>query len=70
MSDSDLLFTDDDMLPFSGPETGNPWRVLVVDDDIEVHVATRLALSDVTYLGRPPGIDECPFRARGAPAPA
>jgi diguanylate cyclase (GGDEF)-like protein/PAS domain S-box-containing protein len=53
MSDADLLFTDDDMPPLSGPETANPWRVLVVDDDIEVHVATRLALSDVTYLGRP-----------------
>ena len=30
-----------------------PWRVLVVDDDPEVHAVTRLALSDFEMDGRP-----------------
>lgn len=30
-----------------------PWRVLVVDDDGEVHHATRFALSGVEVMGRP-----------------
>ncbi len=29
------------------------WRILVVDDDEDVHQATRFALRDVTILGRP-----------------
>ncbi|WP_338845640.1 PAS domain-containing protein [Massilia sp. W12] len=29
-----------------------PWRVLIVDDDVDVHVVTRFALRNVTYLGR------------------
>lgn len=53
MSDTDLLFRDDDVQVLPGLATTNPWRVLVVDDDAEVHVATRLALCDISYLGRP-----------------
>ena len=30
-----------------------PWRILVVDDDAEVHAATRYALRDATLLQRP-----------------
>lgn len=30
-----------------------PWHVLVVDDEPEVHSITRLTLSDFEYLGRP-----------------
>ena len=30
-----------------------PWRVLIVDDDVDVHVVTRLALRNVSFLGRP-----------------
>jgi signal transduction histidine kinase len=30
-----------------------PWRILVVDDDPEVHAVTRLALSDFAFEGRP-----------------
>jgi len=30
-----------------------PWRILVVDDDPEVHVVTELALRGVTFLERP-----------------
>jgi PAS domain S-box-containing protein len=29
-----------------------PWRVLIVDDDVDVHVVTRFSLRNVTYLGR------------------
>lgn len=39
-----------------GSETGgalNPWRVLVVDDDEEVHAVTRLALGEFQFEGRP-----------------
>ncbi|BDT67233.1 sensor histidine kinase RcsC [Comamonadaceae bacterium OS-1] len=31
---------------------GAPWRVLLVDDEPEVHVITRLTLRDCEYLGR------------------
>lgn len=33
--------------------TDEPWQILVVDDDEEVHAATRLALARTTILGRP-----------------
>jgi len=36
-----------------------PWRLLVVDDDEEVHIATRLALGDMQYAGRSLRIESC-----------
>lgn len=33
--------------------TTEPWRILLVDDEPEVHSITRLTLGDVEYLGRP-----------------
>ena len=30
-----------------------PWRLLVVDDEADVHTVTRMALRKVTYKGRP-----------------
>ncbi len=30
-----------------------PWRILIVDDDVDVHVVTRLALRNVSFMGRP-----------------
>ncbi|MES2049981.1 MAG: PAS domain-containing protein [Pseudomonadota bacterium] len=30
-----------------------PWNVLIVDDDVDVHVVTKFALRDVRYKGRP-----------------
>ena len=51
--DSDLLFSDTDAdLEVSGP-TATPWNILIIDDDREVHTATRLVLSDVVCLDRP-----------------
>ncbi|WP_343058573.1 ATP-binding protein [Roseospira visakhapatnamensis] len=61
--DEDLLFADDgdpsvdpdpagrDASALGGDAT--PWRVLVVDDDPEVHVITRTVLRSVTFRGRP-----------------
>ncbi|MFZ9886315.1 MAG: DUF3369 domain-containing protein [Myxococcota bacterium] len=31
---------------------GRPWKVLIVDDDLEVHSVTRLAISRIVYKGR------------------
>jgi PAS domain-containing protein len=30
-----------------------PWRVLIADDDVDVHVATKFALRGATFQGRP-----------------
>lgn len=37
----------------TAPGTESPWRILVVDDDAEVHAVTRLALSDLCLGDRP-----------------
>lgn len=59
--DDNWLIDDDEVLP-SGTGTGTgaatdtaalrPWRVLVVDDDPDVHAVTRLALRNVSFKGR------------------
>lgn len=47
-----IQFADEEsLLPLS--ETVLPWRILVVDDDGEVHQATRYALENVRLLDRP-----------------
>lgn len=52
-ADDDLLFVEEDMaLP--SPVTGmDPWKILVVDDDPDVHRATELVLRDLPVEGRP-----------------
>lgn len=50
MNDDDLVFADEDA-PASA--TDEPWRVLVVDDEPDVHAVTRLALADQRFDGRP-----------------
>ncbi|WP_211369143.1 EAL domain-containing response regulator [Roseospira navarrensis] len=45
-----FAFVDDDVE--SPCETVTPWRVLVVDDEADVHEATRLALRDLPIEGR------------------
>jgi len=47
--DDALRFKDDAGAP---PAEGAPWKVLVVDDDEEVHAVTRLALTDFRAHGR------------------
>ncbi|WP_199609330.1 DUF3369 domain-containing protein [Flocculibacter collagenilyticus] len=55
---NDFLFVDDDRntsldpsnaLPFNAPTS---WKVLIVDDEPEVHTVTKLAMSDFEYLAR------------------
>jgi len=36
----------------SNPEKGDPWKVLSVDDNSEVHAVTKLVLSDFEFDGR------------------
>ncbi|MEA1675000.1 response regulator [Nitrospirillum sp. BR 11163] len=52
MSDLDSLFLAEDAPATRAPELP-PWPILVVDDDEEVHIMTRLVLSRLTYKGRP-----------------
>ncbi len=51
---------DDDVLEFlegddaaSPADSGHPWRVLIVDDDSDVHKATELAMQGLQIEGRP-----------------
>ncbi|MEC4589530.1 EAL domain-containing protein [Nitrospirillum amazonense] len=40
-------------------QSGPGWRILVVDDDEQVHLATRLALEGMDFRGRPLTLDSC-----------
>ncbi|MCC6072046.1 PAS domain-containing protein [Massilia sp. GCM10020059] len=52
-NDPDLILEDDDPsdTPPSAPEPA-PWRILIVDDDVDVHVVTKFALSSANFQGR------------------
>ncbi|MBK5964362.1 diguanylate cyclase [Thiocystis minor] len=53
LDDDDVVqFIDDpsDQAPAASVE---PWRILIVDDEADVHEATRLTLRDLTIEGRP-----------------
>lgn len=53
MTDDDLLFDDED--EESGTDDlpeAPPWRVLVVDDEPQIHQVTKLALSEFQFEGR------------------
>lgn len=51
--DEEWLIYDD--LAEGGPEKpeDRPWQILIVDDDLDVHAVTRLALHKVRYKNRP-----------------
>ncbi len=49
MSDDLLAIFDDDSRP---PNTGEPWHILIVDDEPQVHRVTRLALDGFEFRGR------------------
>ena len=52
VSDLDLIdLRDDEPVALAADET--PWRVLIVDDDEQVHQVTRFALQGSRVLGRP-----------------
>lgn len=46
-----FLFAEEDQGP-SGPPRKTPYKILVVDDDDEIHVITRMALQDFQLNGR------------------
>lgn len=50
----DLLFEDDDpsAMPGALAQEQPPWRILIVDDDVDVHVVTKFALSNTQFQGR------------------
>jgi PAS domain S-box-containing protein len=50
----DLILQDDDPLEAQAPseKEGVPWRILIVDDDVDVHVVTKFALSNTHFQGR------------------
>lgn len=57
--DTDWMIDDDDALAAesraSAAEASSappPWRVLIVDDDVDVHVVTKFSLSNVHFRGR------------------
>ncbi|MGV6827026.1 MAG: DUF3369 domain-containing protein [bacterium] len=52
MNDDFLTFVDDDESTESGNDAVEPWKVLVVDDEEEVHAVTKLALTDFEFAGR------------------
>jgi PAS domain S-box-containing protein len=54
--DTDWMI-EDDVAPADAPKAATPaapppWRVLIVDDDVDVHVVTKFSLSNVCFLGR------------------
>jgi len=52
-TNDDFLFIDDsDEDEILDESNGEPWKVLIVDDDPEIHSVTQLALSDLVVLGR------------------
>jgi PAS domain S-box-containing protein len=54
--DTDWMI-EDEVAPVNAPQAVTttapaPWRVLIVDDDVDVHVVTKFSLSNVCFLGR------------------
>lgn len=50
-SDEDFVIENDDLEPQATP-AGNAWKILIVDDDREVHEGTEFALKDELVIGR------------------
>ena len=49
----DLVFLDEAAPATAAPGPGPAWRILVVDDDADVHSATTFALANLEVQGRP-----------------
>ncbi|QBE67465.1 response regulator [Pseudoduganella lutea] len=47
------MIEDDMPAPDAQPQAGPPpWKVLIVDDDVDVHVVTKFSLSNAHFMGR------------------
>jgi len=53
MNDDDFLFREETPDNSVVPTPSSPWLILIVDDDPEVHVMTRLVMKKFNYRGRP-----------------
>ncbi|HEY0921991.1 two-component system response regulator [Rheinheimera pacifica] len=51
-TDEDFLFLAEDEPEPAQEHTLGEWQLLIVDDDEEIHTVTKLALSDLTVLGK------------------
>jgi putative nucleotidyltransferase with HDIG domain len=51
--DEDWLVDDESAEQEAAPAAKRPWKVLIVDDERDVHAATRLAIKDIRYKERP-----------------
>lgn len=53
--DDDWFAAEDDAPDADGPARGDaePWKILIVDDDQQVHAVTRMVLSDMKFQDRP-----------------
>jgi response regulator RpfG family c-di-GMP phosphodiesterase len=52
MDDDELVFTSEDT-EAAEASPGNAWKILIADDEEEIHRVTKLALSGVEIAGRP-----------------
>ncbi len=52
MTTDDLLFLPEDDFPPSEKDASNDWKILIVDDDPEVHTVTSLVLSHFEFSGK------------------
>jgi PAS domain S-box-containing protein len=52
--DDTLVILEDDPVDAPDPaaQDSAPWRILIVDDDVDVHVVTKFALSNTNFQGR------------------
>ncbi len=51
--DDELFSFEDEPLTAEAPHTTLTWRVLIVDDDLDVHQSTCFAMANTEVLGRP-----------------
>src|ERR671933_1974832 len=49
-NDKKLLFPDTNEVPLSA---GDSWKILIVDDEAEIHEVTKLVLNDFNFEGKP-----------------
>jgi class 3 adenylate cyclase len=50
--DEELLFEAESAFPEQDADSAPPWKILVVDDDPEVHAISRLVLRELGFKGR------------------